>query len=242
MERPDLSRRASTPELMETEACSFPDYRDCLQDLARVNRLTLAARPTLAWLDTVLASIRWPRARPLAVVDIGCGYGDMLRRIDRWAARRGIAVALTGVDCDPRATRAAAEATRPDRPIRWITADFARFRMEGPIDVVLSGLFCHHLDDAALVRFLSWMEATAQRGWFVNDLHRHALPYYVFLAWARAARWHRFVRHDGPVSISRAFTVADWRRALADAGIPEGAARIAWRMPFRLCVSRVRAS
>src|SRR3546814_10084158 len=77
------------------------------------------------------------------------------------------------------------------------------------------------------------MEATARIGWFVNDLHRHPVPYYAFSALARAARWHKFVRHDGPVSIGRAFVAADWRRLLATAGIEDGAAKIAWRMPFR---------
>jgi len=238
---PDFSRRAETPELMDAEPCAVEDYRACLRDLAQVNRLTLAARPTLAFLDGLAAAQLVPDDRPLRVVDVGSGYGDMLRRIDRWAQQRDVAVALVGVDHDPRAAAAAAEATAAGRPIRWVAADFAAFAPEGDVDVVISSLFAHHLDDRTLVRFLAWMEETARIGWFVNDLHRHPLPYYVFSACARIARWHRFVVHDGPVSITRAFVADDWRRALAAAGIPDGVAEIAWRMPFRLCVGRVRA-
>ena len=107
---------------------------------------------------------------------------------------------------------------------------------------MMSSLFAHHLDDPDLVRFLARMEAGARIGWFVNDLHRHPLPYHAFRALSAAMGWHRFVRHDGPVSITRAFVAADWRRLLAEAGIPPGAANIAWHLPFRLCVGRVRAS
>jgi hypothetical protein len=52
-------------------------------------------------------------------------------------------------------------------------------------------------------------------------------------------RWHPFVRHDGPVSISRAFRPDDWRRLLAAAAVRD--ARIERWFPFRLCVSKVRA-
>lgn len=237
---PDFSRRASTPELMDTEACGFETFRDCLVDLAGVNRLSLAYRPTLSFLEDLRRSGRWPRGRPLAIVDVGSGYGDMLRQIDRWAERRGVAVELTGVDLNPWSARAAQQATAADRPIRWVTADLFDHR-PGQVDVVLSSLFAHHLDDGALVRFLAHMEATARIGWFVNDLHRHPLPYLFFRGFSRLMRWHRFVQHDGPVSISRAFVAADWRRLLAAAGIPANEVQIAWRFPFRLCVSRVRA-
>lgn len=240
MTRMDFSRRAATPELMDDETVSFEDLRACLEDLARVNRLTLAYRPTLAFLESVRAAGLVPHDRPLTILDAGCGYGDTLRRIDRWAQRRGVAVRLTGVDLSAHAMRIAAEATPPDRPIEWIEADLATFRPEGDVDLIVSSLFAHHLDERTLLAFLAWMEATARIGWFVNDLHRHPLPYHVFRVWAAMARWHRFVRHDGPVSITRAFVSADWRRLLADAGIPPGSADIRWWMPFRLCVSRLR--
>lgn len=236
----DFSRRASTPELMDTEECGFETFRDCLVDLAGVNRLSLAYRPTLAFLEGLRRSGRWPRERPLAIVDVGSGYGDMLRQIDRWAGRRGMAVDLTGVDLNPWSARAAREATRPTRPIRWVTADVFDHR-QGEVDVVVSSLFAHHLEDSLLVQFLAHMERTARIGWFVNDLHRHPLPYHFFRRFSQLMGWHRFVQHDGPVSISRAFTAADWRRLLAAASIPADGVEVAWRFPFRLCVSRVRS-
>jgi hypothetical protein len=84
------------------------------------------------------------------------------------------------------------------------------------------------------------MEETAKLGWFVNDLHRHKLPYHFFKIWSRLAGWHRFVQHDGPISISRAFVAAEWRNLIARAGIAPDAAKVEWWIPFRLCVSRAR--
>ena len=232
----DFSRRSPELELMDTEDCGVAEFEACLVDLAKVNRATIAYRPTFLWLDRLV------RARqsdaPLRIVDCGSGYGDMLRKIDPWAERRGVAVELTGIDLNPWSRAAALKATARDRPIRWITTDLFDYRPDQPVDIVLSSLFTHHLTDDQVVRFVQWMEATAQVGWFVNDLHRHPLPYYVFRLWSRLARWHRFVQNDGPVSITRAFVADDWRRLLARAGIPEGSAEVTWHMPFRLCVGR----
>ncbi len=237
---PDFSRRTLDPELMDTEACGPDEFRACLVDLAKVNRLTLAYRPTLGF----LARATRDRPGPLRVVDIGGGYGDMLRVIDRWAARRRLDLRLTSVDLNPFARSAGEAASRQarthGRPIEWVTADLFDYRPEHPPDLVISSLFAHHLDDAGVVRFVAWMERTARRGWFVNDLHRHPLPYHVFAAASRLMRWHRFVQHDGPVSIARAFIRADWQRLLRDAGLPPGAASLTWRLPFRLCVTRLR--
>ena len=238
----DLSRRSTTPELMDTEVTGFEEFRDCLVDLERVNHWTLTYRPTMAFFDSLLARGLLPKGRPLVVVDVGSGYGGMLRAIDAWAQRRGVAVDLTGIDLNPWSEASARQATPPGRPITWLTADLFDYQPYYPIDLVVSSQFTHHLGDDLLVRFIAWMESTAGLGWFVSDLHRHWLPYHFFKNWSWLMGWHRFVQHDGPVSIASAFTSADWRRLIARAGVPGDAARISWWVPFRLCVTRLRAA
>jgi SAM-dependent methyltransferase len=224
---------------MDTEPVGFEEFRDCLFDLARVNRLTLAYRPTLAFFDRLLVTARG-LGRPLEVVDVGSGYGDMLREIDAWATRRGVDVSLTGVDLNPWSRRAAAEATRPDRKIDWVTADAFAYDPPRGIDVVVSSLFTHHLPDPLVMKFLGWMEASARLGWFVNDLHRHPLPYHFFRHFAKLAGFHRFVQHDGPVSIARAFAAADWQRLLVGSGVDPALVEVRWLVPFRLTVARLK--
>ncbi len=224
---------------MDTDVASFEDFRACLVDLAKVNRITLAYRPTLAFFDRLLPFARG-LGRPLEVVDVGSGYGDMLRGIDQWARRHDIAVSLTGVDLHPWSGMAAAEATILSRAIRWVTADVFGLAETQPIDVVISSHFTHHLPDPQVARFLRWMEANARIGWFVSDLERHPLPYYVFRRFAKLARLHRLVQHDGLVSITRGFTTTDWRGLLTQAEIPLGVVNIEWTVPFRLTLGRIK--
>ena len=232
----DPSRRTDATELMDTEPADAADFARCLADLATVNRVTLAHRPTLAFLRRVARDL--PPGATLRVLDVAYGHGDMLRAIARWAARRGLPVELEGVDLSPHSAPAARAATPLGMRIAFHTGDVFAFRPARPPDVVVSSLFTHHLSDADVVRFVRWMEAQAVRGWFVNDLHRHRFSYHGFAALAAAARWHRFVRHDGPVSIARAFRPAEWQALLAQAGVP--AAQVRRVFPFRLCVARLR--
>ncbi len=235
----DLSRRSTAPELMDTDCADYADYRACLADLAKVNVLTLAHRPTLAFLERLRRDGRLPKDRPLRLVDVGAGYGDMLRSIAAWARRRRVPVKLIGVDLNPWAARAAIGATSTNAPIEWLTGD--AFAHDLDPDIIISSLFTHHLTDEELPLFLAWSERTARLGWFVNDLRRHSFPRWGFGVLARLMRWHRFVGHDGVVSIARAFTPSDWRARLAEAGLPPGAVEVRGRFPFRLCLARVKA-
>ncbi len=235
LETDSFSERAQLTEWMD-EPCSYAEFRACLRDLERVNRLIFSYRPTLRWLDEFAARAR----APLRIVDVGCGGGDMLRRIESWARRKRVAVRLTGIDLNPFATRAAREFSGPASRIEWLTGEAQAYQPAEKIDLIISSLFTHHLADAEIVRFLQWMEQTAALGWFINDLRRARLSYYGFKLLANGMRWHRFVRHDGPVSIQRSFSPADWMHYAEQAGLSAGACNIANVWPGRLCVARVK--
>lgn len=231
----DLSRRACLSEWMD-EPGSYSDFRDCLRDLARVNQIVLGYRPTLRWLETFSGTT----SAPLHIVDVGSGGGDMLRRIEAWARARNIAVKLTGIDLNPYAARAAREFTRADSKIDWFTGDAFSYQPPERIDLVISSLFTHHLPDAEIMRFLRWMDRVAARGWFINDLHRERMPYYLFGALAGLMRWHRFIRHDGLISIRRSFAPQDWLDYCAEAGLNTRDVQVFTVRPATLCVSRVK--
>ena len=230
----DFALRSNAAELMDTDCRDEADYQACLRDLGRVNTVTLARLPTLAWLDR--ATQGRPRRETVSVFDVAFGGGDMLRAIARWAQRRGRPVQLGGVDLNPDAARVA-RAASPGLELHLLTGDVLQTVPEPAPDYITSSLFTHHLTDSQVVAFLQWMERHARCGWFVNDLHRHPVSYYGFRLMGRVAGWHRFVQHDGAVSITRAFTRREWLALLAEAGVP---GRVRWRFPFRFCVERLR--
>lgn len=223
-----LTTRAPGPELMDADDLPADVYTDVVGDLAKVNGVTLAATPTLAFLSRIVR----PGGR-LRLIDIGYGDGDMLRRIEIWARRRHIDVELVGVDLNPRSEAAARAHTPAGSAIRYVTGDYTD--MGDGWDTAISSLVAHHMTEAELIAFLRWMDGAA-RSWFVNDLHRHWFAHAGFPLLARVARWHPIVRLDGTLSIARSFRPDEWPPLLAAAGIAD--ARVFRVFPFRLCVEK----
>jgi len=243
----DFSRRADIEEEMDGP-CSYEDLRGCLRHLAVVNRITRAHRPILQWLDEVAHAIR-PRSptaqerdvgRPLKIVDVGSGYGDMLRRIERWARRCGVAVDLLGVDVNANSVRAAREATPADSAIRWVHGDVYSCAEVAEADMFTVSGMTHHLTEAEIVRLIAWIEQASRLGWFIVDLHRKPVPYRVFDVAMRGPWWHRFIRTDGLRSLRRSFLAEDWVRMCAAAGMGAEDVEIREHRPARLCVERIK--
>jgi 2-polyprenyl-3-methyl-5-hydroxy-6-metoxy-1,4-benzoquinol methylase len=227
-----LAERLQAEELMDNPALDAETYRTVLTDLARVNRTTMAYRPTLDFLRRAVG-----RRRAFRLLDVGFGGGDMLRRIALWAKRCGIAAELTGIDLNPRSAAVAGAAPSPGAPIRYLTGDYATLA-GGNFDCIISSLVAHHMSHEQLVDFVGFMDREAMTGWFVNDLHRHGFAWSAFPLLARTMGWHRVVRLDGMTSIARSYRPAEWPPILAEAGV-EGA-RVRRRFPFRLCVEKIR--
>ena len=227
-----LAERAIAEELMDDPSLDAATYTNVLHDLAQVNTITMARRPTLAFLDRAVG-----RRQRFRLLDVGYGDGDMLRTIARWAKRRGIAAELVGIDLNPRSHAAARDATPADLAIDYRTGDYADLAGEG-WDCVVSSLVAHHMTREQLVAFLRFMEAEARAGWLVNDLHRHGVAYTGWPLLAGLMRWHSIVRHDGHLSIARSYRPREWPPLLAEAGVK--GARVFRAFPFRLCVEKLR--
>jgi 2-polyprenyl-3-methyl-5-hydroxy-6-metoxy-1,4-benzoquinol methylase len=226
-----LAIRSQQEELMDADDLDPAVFAAVMHDLAQVNSLTFARRPTLNFLSRAIGD-----QKRFRLLDVGFGDGDMLRAIARWAAKRGIEAELVGVDLNPRSAPAAREATPDKLNIEWGTGDYAALA-GGGFDFIISSLVAHHMTQEQLNAFLRFMEREARRGWFVNDLHRHGFAYlgYPLLAWLM--RWHPIVGHDGQLSIARSYRPAEWPMILADAGIT--GATVSRKFPFRLCVSKL---
>jgi SAM-dependent methyltransferase len=228
-----FDRRSRAPERIDDPALPAADMAAAMADLARVNRLLRAFAPTFAFLRRATRD-----GRPFTLLDVGCGHGDLLRAVAVWARRRGIEARLTGLDRSAAAVAAARAATPRDLGVTYLTGDVFDHRPDPPPDLITASLFLHHLSDGDVARYLRWAEATAGRGWHVNDLHRHPLARAGFRALSAVAGWHPIVRHDGAVSVMRGFSRAELAGALSAAGV--SGATVRWRPMFRWAVDRLR--
>lgn len=229
----DLQVRSRQDEQMDAADLDPAIYAQVLHDLARVNRWTFTAWPTIAFLNRAIGS-----AKRFSLLDVGFGDGDILRVVARWARKRGIDAHLVGVDLNENSLAAARKATPADMAIDYRAGDY-RDQPEA-FDFIISSQVTHHMTDGQLMTFLHHMEAQARMGWLICDLHRHGFAYWGYPLLARLMRVHRIVREDGQLSIARSFRPDDWRALLPEAGLSVDDVRIVRRFAFRLCVERVR--
>jgi len=85
---------------------------------------------------------RIPLAAPAAIVDLGCGAGNVTRLLaERWSSAR-----ILGVDNSAAMLARAREAGSADPRLEWIAADLATWRPREPIDLLFSNAALHWLD------------------------------------------------------------------------------------------------
>lgn len=233
----DLTQRSTEKEWLDSAEVSTAELNLVLHDLARFNGAMLGHQPVLAWLRRAFRAAQ--DNRPPVLVDVGCGYGDLLRAIRRWSRRRGIALKLIGLDLSAQTVAVARAATGADDEIDFQAADVFEYHPSHPIDFVVSSLLTHHFTDAMIVDFVRWMESNARRGWLIYDLQRHIVPYYFIGLIGRLTRLHRTVIHDGRISVARSLTRSEWERCIAAAGIKHDAVDLRWFL-YRFVIGRLR--
>lgn len=223
-------RDADLRELMDDPACDPTRLRRTLERFTVVNRLISG------WGGVYRAHIR-PRARalgrdrPLRVLDIGCGGGDVLRRVASLARADGVEVAATGIDPDERSLAVAR--SRPAPGIEYRRAHSADLVADGrTFDVVLSNHVLHHLDGEELPALLADSAALSSGVVLHSDIARSRTAFAAYAVGITPLAPGSLLRTDGLRSIRRSWT-PDELAAL----LPDG-----WRVerpaPFRLLAVR----
>lgn len=152
--------------------------------------------------------------RPLRILDIGCGGGDLCRNISEWAVRSSIDVHITGVDPDPRALQYSRTQPRPEnvRFLQGIAGDLVQ--KEETFDVVISNHLLHHLEDSELHALCLEAEKLTTGTVLFNDIQRSRAGYVLFGSLAPLLFRHSFIVEDGLTSIRRSFRPEELQLAL----------------------------
>lgn len=232
----DLSRREIVPEIMDQPGMTAADHVQALRGLERINRISATTR--ILWKPIRGAALE--TQRPLRVLDVACGGGDVLLRLAQRSAREGVGVVFEGCDISDTAVAHAqrgAEASGQD--IRYFQHDILRQPLPQTYDVVICSLFLHHLDEKEGCVLLGRLRDAAERLLLVHDLVRGPVGYAMAYAGTRLLSRSPIVHHDGPLSVRAALTIAEVRALAARCGMAD--ARVSWQWPFRFLLEWHRA-
>ncbi|HET7875564.1 MAG TPA: methyltransferase domain-containing protein [Methylomirabilota bacterium] len=230
-----LERAENTREMLDGPAPLDERARN-LSDVERLNGLFGGRLLTVRHVARLLS--RHPAGRPVTVLDVGTGSADFPRALVRWARRAGRPIRVVALDSDADTLQIARRAAARYPEIVFLQGDALALpvRPEG-VDVVISALTLHHLEPEAAARYLAEMDAAARLGLVVNDLVRGRGAWLLVWLATRLLARSPMSRHDGPLSVRRAYTPEETRALCEKAGCFD--ARV-FRYPplVRLCVVR----
>jgi len=218
-------RAAGLAELMDDPACDPVRLRRTLRRFRLLNPLVSG------WGGVYRTRVRPALAAgegAARILDVGCGGGDVLRRVVAAARRDGFAVEGLGIDPDPRSIAVAEDAADVDG-VAYRCVDSAALVREGDrFDVVLSNHVLHHLTAAGLPVFLRECAALTSRLGVHSDIRRSRAAYAAYAAGITPLAPGSFLRTDGLRSIRRSYTPAELTAVVPDGWVVESAS------PFRL--------
>jgi SAM-dependent methyltransferase len=211
----------AVPEMMDRPAQNPKLLRDDLSVLELINRRFGGHAVVLHYLEQFCRSSLAPTVhRPLSVLDLATGAGDIPRAIVAWAKQRRLPVLVTAVDGNPDILQIARErcAAFPEIHLEQhnlLALPFA----PASFDVVLCALTLHHFTEANAVAILRRIRDIARVGFIVNDLRRSRPAIWLSQIMARTIITNPIARFDAPASCERAFTVSELHALATRAGM-----------------------
>ncbi|HEV7780239.1 MAG TPA: methyltransferase domain-containing protein [Chitinophagaceae bacterium] len=224
----DLRYRSYQKELMDGDDIPFEAMEQTLKELNVVNTRLGGHAITIQGVKKL-----WDGKEPITVCEIGCGGGDNLFAIYNYFQKRGLPVKLAGIDMNQSCIDFARQRYN-ELSCQWICSDYALVKFEEKPGIIFSSLFCHHFTDEQLVQMLQWLEQNSTKGFFINDLQRHWLAYYLIRYITKYFSRSYLVKNDACLSVARSFRKKEWENLFRLAGIEQHS--ITWKWAFRWLV------
>jgi 2-polyprenyl-3-methyl-5-hydroxy-6-metoxy-1,4-benzoquinol methylase len=221
----NLKTRSYKNELLDADNIPFEDIKRNMQELNTINTLLGGHGITIKGIKHFLKE-----NKQLNICEIGCGGGDNLQAVSKL---KNTDFNFTGVDLKKECIDFAKE-QYPSLQANWMASDYRKVKFDTKPDVIFSSLFCHHFTETELVDMLIWLEKNSTKGFFINDLQRNTLAYYLIKLLTKIFSKSYLVKNDAPLSVARGFHKKEWKAIFKKAGIKNYS--IHWKWAFRYLI------
>ena len=201
------NRATHLSERMDDPTCDAQRLHNTYQQFHLVNQF-------LSGWDRIYNIYLKPRLGVASsVLDVGCGGGDVLRKLAAWTKRDGLNVSFTGIDPDARALEYTKLHPTPPN-VQFYRATSKELLEAGKkFDIVLSNHVLHHLQSEEVYALCKDSEHLANTFALHNDIRRSGLAYASFSLTKLIFR-KSFTTEDGLLSIRRSFTSGELQKVV----------------------------
>jgi 2-polyprenyl-3-methyl-5-hydroxy-6-metoxy-1,4-benzoquinol methylase len=196
--------RTDDPEIMDDFDLEGDALKIALDKIAKINQLLGGNQLTLKGVEKLLKKVS--DSASITIVDVGCGNGDMLRKLADFGLQNNLNLELIGVDANNYTVNYAIDLSVKYPNIKYRCEDiFSKSFNELRCDIMLCTLTLHHFKNNEIIRLLTLFNENSRLGFVVNDLHRNAIAYRLFQVLCFVFRMNEMSREDGLTSILRGF-------------------------------------
>ena len=196
--------RTEALEIMDDFSLVGEELRDALDKIAKINHLLGGNRLTLQGVTELIRAVT--AGQEIRIVDVGCGNGDMLRKLAEYGLENHLNFKLIGIDANLFTIQHARQLSQGYQNIEYRYEDiFEQAFKSLKYDILLCTLTLHHFKDPEIMGLLSVFYTNSAIGVLINDLERSKIAYRLFQALCFVFRLNRMSREDGLTSILRGF-------------------------------------
>ncbi len=227
----DLTQRSDEEEWMDDLLCDGPVVAQTLAELDIINRMLGGNQISLKAFKKLIKN----RTKPIHLVDLGCGSGDMMKMMAITCRKAGVKAKFTGIDANPFIISYAKQHTQeyPEITYKCLNILDDRFQ-EIRCDVIHACLFFHHFTSEELSKLFEKFKSMAAEKVIINDLHRHPLAYYSIKWLTTFFSRSEMVKNDAATSVTRGFKKKELIDILRNARISNADLKWAWAFRWKL--------
>ena len=222
--------RTESTEIMDNFAMEGEILSDALDKIASINQFLGGNTITIDGIKKLLHNK--DKSITYTIIDIGCGNGDMLRKIADFGIQNNYIFNLKGIDANQFTINYAKQLSDLYPNIAYNCINIFEKKFDQiKYDISLLTLTLHHFSEDEIVSFLDKTYNIAKIGIVINDLQRSKIAYRLFQILAFVCRLNKMSREDGLVSILRGFKKQDlinYSRKLKFTNF-----KIQWKWAFR---------
>jgi len=229
---PDFNARLMAREQLDQPDLDGQMLTDTLEELERINHYLGNSTQLVR---AVMKRVKTGREIPITIVDLGCGGGDVLRRLATALDKKNIPAKLIGLDANPNILAYANSKSKATSFIRYQQADILAKDFTVPAcDLLICSHFLYHFTDKELHTFLRRQQYQISDCFLFSELQRSRLAWFLFRIIARLAGFSAMTTNDGQLAIRRAFRRSELEQIFHHAGFYNW--RIRWKWAFRYLI------
>lgn len=211
-----MKNRLTETEKLDDLSLNGQPLHQALQSLAWINRWFGNHRAVIKNIKKIAAK----QNKPLRIVDLGCGGGDLVLAIARSCRQQMIDCHITGIDGNANSLLYAQKRAGGFGHIDFLQADILHENFQIPhCDILLSSHFMYHFSDDQLSAFLRKNLSFVTTAAIFSELNRSSLAALLFRCSSFLLPVSKLAREDGLLAIKRSINKKEWINILQEARI-----------------------